>query len=456
MSDTKAFEVLKTEEVKLTAELGKDLPRLNYNPKVLASSDVINDEPNNQSIISKSGRYVYSLLPEFNPSYFADLSPSHVARNLLTQGERHLIEIASLTDASASPNAPELTEDQLTHLAWTGLWCASLWYQLPEELPFRLEQLLEVVGLLKDTQHCLSKDFFLLIMQSCMSYGTPEMVVKVYKAIQDLGIGTNGRICAIYFKAILNMKKEKNVKEHTASIKEMLAADSKSKKFHERKGLWRLDVESHRYREKTSAFKPRTFCTGSELFVLGDKAYILADQIACPSCSLEERYDDAIRRVNKEGAMVCRRCRKDFLPHVSYQIGTQYVHTGGKAKTCVKAETMLVTPKQLKEFVEALTLRATNRVKIDVASMRAHYPKIILNSIWLFKRKKLPYDLFLPYKKDIYYEQVVQSVPSIVVSDIEDWEEEDKNELKMQQQYEEKIKKKIAHKDTATQTDDKH
>eukprot|EP00826_Nyctotherus_ovalis_P047394 TRINITY_DN5445_c0_g1_i9.p2 TRINITY_DN5445_c0_g1~~TRINITY_DN5445_c0_g1_i9.p2 ORF type:complete len:314 (-),score=113.32 TRINITY_DN5445_c0_g1_i9:136-1077(-) len=291
-------------------------------------------------------------------------------------------------------------------------------------------------------------------MQSCMNYGTPEMVIKVYKATQDLGIETNGRICTIYFKAILNARKEKSVKEHTASIKDMLAVDSKPKAFYERKGLWRLDVESHCYREKTNTFKPRTFCMSSELFILGDKAYILADQIACPFCSLEERYDDAIKRVNKEGTMVCRKCKKEFLPHMSYQIGTQYVHTEGKVKTYVKAETMLVTPKQLKEFVEALTLKATSRVKIDVATMRAHYPKIILNCVWQFKRKKLPYDLFLPYKKDIYYEQVVQSVPSIAVTDMEDWEEEDKNELKMQQQYEEKIRKKIAHRHTGTQTED--
>jgi len=396
--------------------------------------------------------YRYKFIPDFNNFCFARLHPENVAVNLISRSEGHIKKIAYLSESiGESIRDPELTEDQLICLSWASLWCASLWYQLPEEQFFRLEQLLEVIGILKEKHYLFTKDLFLFIIQSCMNYGPPEMVIKVYTAMKSLDIKVDGRICSIYFEAILNARKGKGLMKHTASIKDIITAIPTASNA--KKEPTKLDMESVRYKEMTKSFKPRTFCMSNEQFVIGDRIYILGDQIVCSSCNAEEKFDEVLKNLDKEGNVLCKKCKKTYIPHIRYQIGTRYAYCEQKVKTFVKSETMLISPKKLKEFVEALALRTTNRVKIDVATMRIHYPQIILNCIWHFKRKKLPYDLFLPYKKDIYYDRVVQSVSPITIGAVEDWEEEDKHELKMQKQYEEKFRKKIIYRHFGTQTE---
>lgn len=101
-----------------------------------------------------------------------------------------------------------------------------------------------------------------------------------------------------------------------------------------------------------------------------------------------------------------------------------------------------------------MALQSNNKVKTDLRILKTYYSNIFWNSIWHFTRLNLPYDLFLLYRNEVFYEGVPQSVSQVTISSVNNWEEEDKNELSMQKKYEEKVRKKIPYKHIGIQVNE--
>eukprot|EP00826_Nyctotherus_ovalis_P053072 TRINITY_DN6838_c0_g1_i2.p2 TRINITY_DN6838_c0_g1~~TRINITY_DN6838_c0_g1_i2.p2 ORF type:complete len:121 (-),score=41.13 TRINITY_DN6838_c0_g1_i2:76-438(-) len=110
-----------------------------------------------------------------------------------------------------------------------------------------------------------------------------------------------------------------------------------------------------------------------------------------------------------------------------------------------------MSPYELKKSIESLVLQATGKLKADIVLMRMFYQNILWNLIFHFSEQNLPFDLFLPYKKDVYYDKVVASVPRVSLTTVDRWEAEDKSECNMQKRYEEKVRSKIVYKHVGVQ-----
>jgi hypothetical protein len=171
------------------------------------------------------GGYYYHMLPEFNPLCFAKLKADHVAPDLIDISEKNMRKTnypqtidRAITVGTARQE--DMSGEHCVYLAWIELWCASLWYQLPEEQYFRLEQLIDVLMIMKDLGYRFSFDMFHLIMQSCLNYGTPSMVIAIYQQLQQFGIRANGVICSIYFKAITMMQESRLQKKNRVQSRE--------------------------------------------------------------------------------------------------------------------------------------------------------------------------------------------------------------------------------------------
>ncbi len=414
----------------------------------------------------ESGRcgYYYHFLPEFNPNCFARLKPEHVATDLIDLCEQNVRKISYLPSTMIQPGADgtrrgEFDEEQCVYLAWLGLWCASLWYQMPEEQSFRLDQLLDVLARMQEKSWHMPIEMFQLIMQSCLNYGAPEMVITVYQRLHSFNVRANGGICSIYFKAIsltqANKAAQGPIKRILTTAPKMsssvLSADIRPPGD-------TLDPACTFYKDKTRLFKERTFLMGEEQNILGDKVLIYADGNTCSSCGAELRYEDiakGAKQPTEPGAgmeLFCIKCGQAIFPQMKLRIGKCFAFGGSKLPTYMEQAATLMVPQQFKEMIEKLALQASSRVKIDVPKIRSFYKSIFWNAIWHFTRLRLPYDLFLPYKKDVFYEGVVQSVSAVTLTTADNWAAEDKKELEMQRRYEDKIRKKIVHKDTVAQT----
>ncbi len=415
--------------------------------------------------IRESGHcgYYYHFLPEFNPNCFARLRPEHVATDLIELCERTVKKISYLPSTMMQPGAGDGTrrpvdEDQCVYLAWIGLWCASLWYQSPEEQGFRLEQLLDVLTRMQAKTWHVSIEMFQLIMQSCLNYGSPDMVITVYQRLPSFNVRANGGICSIYFKAISLTKEAqgpiKRILAHspTKTSSTKVAADV-------RPPGETLDPACLYYKDKTKLFKERTFLTAEEQSILGDKVLISVEGNSCPSCGADLKYEEIAKGARQPTEpmagveLYCIKCGQAIFPQMKLRIGKCFnLGAGPKTPTYTEQAATLMVPQQFKEMIEKLALQATNRVKIDLPRIRSFYKSIFWNAIWHFSRLQLPYDLFLPYRKDVCYEGVVQSFSSVSLTSAENWESEDKKELEMQQKYEDKIRKKVVHKDTGALT----
>ena len=182
------------------------------------------------------------------------------------------------------------------------------------------------------------------------------------------------------------------------------------------------------------------FCTASNKLVV----FKYEDLLKIQPVTIEE--DKSIIEVS------CPNCHKNFIPSLQLRMGNRYIFTEPKLETYIERSILFTFPREYKKSIERLALQANTSVKIKVTELKAFYPSIFWNSIWYFSKLNLPFDLFLPYKKDIFYEEVVQNVSQVTISDVKNWNDEDKDELNMQKQYEEKIRKKIPYKDMKIQT----
>ena len=349
----------------------------------------------------------------------------------------------------------EATEEKCIYLSWIELWCSTLWYQAPEERYFRTEQLLAVLSGMKKKKWEVSMNMLQFIMQSCLNYGSPEMVIKVYSYLNELNIRANGNLCSIYFKAIL--LSQRNLQKPKKSIKDILETkelEGAMKEVLSRKEV--LDYMSMSYKAVTSSFKKRTFCTESEHNIIGDKVIITIEENCCSECRTEYGYEDMLKMVsvvNHDSSVLevnCPECKKAIIPNIRVRVGNKYTFGEPLVPSYIEQVVILMFPQEFKKNVERLALQ-NNKVKTDLKILRTHYSNIFWNCIWHFTRLSLPYDLFLLYRNEVYYEEVVQGVSQVELSAVSDWEEEDKNELCMQKRYEEKIRKKIAYKHIGVQ-----
>ena len=411
--------------------------------------------------------YRYKFLPEFNPLLYAKIKPGDVGIDLISQSESNVKSLNDLTLPSKRGDSKnKLTDEQCIYLAWIGLWCGSLWYQMPEEQNFRLDQLLKILCIMKDNKWNIPIDLYQFIMQCCFNYGTPDMIIKLYDHLETLNMKPNGCMCSIYFKAILRRQKENILRKHNESIKEIIS--SKNNSIVEIKPEFILNSASSVYKNVTKNFKERTFCQVNELNIIGDKILVSMDKIQCINCEEYIDYELILKQANSLDCaeplleVDCPKCKRKLDPQISFRIGKHYTFCEPEHRTSTGKAAGLMTPQDLRKAVEALVLKTSPRIKIQVTKMREHYRKIYWNSIWHFKRQKLskaedfnlPYDLFLPYKKDVYYDHVVPTVSQVTLTTIDNWDEEDEDELSMQKKYEEKIKPKILHKHIETQTDE--
>lgn len=405
--------------------------------------------------------YYYHFLPEFNPQCFAKLHPEDVAKDLIDQTERNVVKISYLSpispESAKDMHSPEATGEKCIYLAWIGLWCSTLWYQASEERLFRTEQLLAVLSAMKEKRWEVSMNTLQLIMQSCLMYGSPEMVIKVYNHLNELNIKANGSLCSIYFKAIL--LSQKNLQKPKKSIKDILGTKELGrnirKEVFSRKEL--LDYMSANYKAAVTSFKKRTFCTESELNVIGDKVAMFVEENRCALCRVEYGYEDMLRMalvVDSEASILevnCPECKKAIIPNIRVRVGNRYTFGEPNVPSYVEQVVILMFPQEFKKNVERLALQSSSKVKTDLRVLKTHYSNIFWNSIWHFTRLSLPYDLFLLYSSDVYCEGVVQNVSQVAVSAVGNWESEDRNELGMQKKYEEKIRKKIPYKHIGVQ-----
>ena len=395
--------------------------------------------------------FYYHFLPEFNPALFAKLKPEDVAIDLIDLCDKNLKKLpylATISTPAYSMGKGTIDKDQCIYLSWIEFWCASLWYQLPEEHLFRLEQVLDVLKLMYDKQGYILMEIIELILQVCLNYGTPDMIITVYQSLPLFKIKPSGRICSIYFQAILNSQKARAARTQE-SIKELMALN---KQVHGKKPGSSLNPMLRYYKEATKNFQQRTFCTEKELNIIGDRALVFTDVNICSNCKKALKYEDIFKQSNTtQEETRCCYCKAILIPHMEYRIGDRYRYCEPKVKTYTEQSTVLSSPYEFKKSIENLALQATRKLKADIMMMRMFYQNILWNLIFHFSELGLPYDLFLPYKKDVYYEKVVANVPSVTLTTIDKWEAEDKNEFNMQNQYEEKIRTKIAHKHIGTQ-----
>eukprot|EP00826_Nyctotherus_ovalis_P050171 TRINITY_DN6126_c0_g1_i1.p1 TRINITY_DN6126_c0_g1~~TRINITY_DN6126_c0_g1_i1.p1 ORF type:complete len:463 (+),score=88.61 TRINITY_DN6126_c0_g1_i1:1874-3262(+) len=430
-----------------------------YSTKQIVPLEVVHSD-------SGTCTYRYKFLPELNVLCYARLTTKDVGVDLISQSENLNKDRDYLTLPSNANSKTRVTDEQCIYLAWIGLWCAALWYQLPEEQSFRLEQLLRILSLMKLQKWTIPIDLYQFIMQCCLNYGTPDMIIKLYKHLTVLKMRPNGCICSIYFKAILHRQKANLRHRSRESIKEILASNNKPAV--EEKTSYQLNPASPAYKEATKHFKERTFCLINEMNIIGDKVLVPIDKIQCMNCRESIDYKLILKQANSivnPGLLLevdCPSCKCKLNPQISFRIGKRYTFCEPGDRTYAESAAALMTPQDLRKEVESLVLKATPRVKIQVTKMREHYNKIHWNCIWHFKRQKLPlpecpnfpYDLFLPYKKDIYFDPVVPSVSQVTLTTIENWKKEDEDEYNMQKKYEEKIMKKPPRRNVGVQTDE--
>lgn len=352
----------------------------------------------------------------------------------------------------------QISPEQCVFMAWIGLWCATLWYQAPEEQLFRLEQLFDALEKMRDHEWHLPLEMFQLIMQSCLNYGSPEMVIKIYKSLPTFNVRANGGVCSIYFNAVNLLQQVKQNKK--AEPPKRLLSQMPSKLQEASDGFVKIvndkKAEIAYYKEKAKFFKERTFCMREEQFIMGDKVQISVDGNQCSKCGIDLKYDEIEKYATASWTnepffeLKCYKCTQPADLQMKIRIGQKFSDKNGQ--TFIEIPATLMIPQQLKEMIEKLVLQANNKVKIDVPQIRSFYKSIFWNAIWHFSRMRLPYDLFLPYKKDMRYEGIVQNVSTVNLTTGDMWEKEDKNELDMQKKYEEKIRKKLIFKEVGIQT----
>jgi len=433
---------------------GKEVIETYYETKQIIPLEICILESGNRG-------YYYHFLPEFNPLCFPQLKPSDIATDLIDASEKTVNSISYLTHTSTATDngkeVSEMTEDQCICLAWVILWCATLWYQAPEEHSFRLNQVLEILMLMKEKDWTTSIDTFQLIMQTCLNYGLPEMVIEVYNSLPLYNVKANGNICSIYFKA--RIQQSTSQQKVQGSVKHAAGTTRALQRIDIRKlTKGNLDLKSATYKSSIQYFKERTFFNEEELSIMGDRVIITGDNNQCPECDTMHTYEDlrkimfSINDTKKDVIEVnCSNCNAVIIPNIHVRIGNRYTFAEPDVPTYMEKAVILMFPREYKRNVERLALQSNTTVKIEVKKFKAFYQGIFWNSIWHFSKLNLPYDLFLPYKKDIYFEGLIQSVSQVTISAVKNWEAEDKNELTLQKKYEENMKKKISYKHMGTQ-----
>eukprot|EP00826_Nyctotherus_ovalis_P049646 TRINITY_DN6016_c0_g2_i6.p2 TRINITY_DN6016_c0_g2~~TRINITY_DN6016_c0_g2_i6.p2 ORF type:complete len:327 (+),score=78.37 TRINITY_DN6016_c0_g2_i6:2333-3313(+) len=306
--------------------------------------------------------------------------------------------------------------------------------------------------LMKEKEWPLSVDTFQLIMQSCLNYASPEMAVKIYNCLPLYNVKANGSICSIYFKA---MVQQSNSQQRAQGSARNQPATVRSSRVTDCSKIDRgsLDVRSAKYKSAVQQFRERTFFTEEEMNMVGDRVAVSGDRNQCSACEARYKYEDLRKIVSEMGGdeedvieVICSKCSKPMIPNIHVRMGNRYTFSEPDVPTYMERAVILMFPRVYKKNVERLALQSNNTVKIEVKRYKTFYQGIFWNSIWHFSRLNLPYDLFLPYKKEICFEGLVQTVSQVTISAVRNWEAEDKGELAMQKKYEENMKKKISYK----------
>eukprot|EP00824_Muranothrix_gubernata_P004198 TRINITY_DN15367_c0_g1_i1.p1 TRINITY_DN15367_c0_g1~~TRINITY_DN15367_c0_g1_i1.p1 ORF type:complete len:393 (+),score=63.73 TRINITY_DN15367_c0_g1_i1:245-1423(+) len=356
------------------------------------------------------------------------------------------------------------------YITWIGIWCATLFQHDEEEKEFRLEQLFDVLAVMHSLNMPPSLDIFQLIMQACLKYGSPKMVIMCHNHLDKYRLKPNAGIMAILFKAIAQSKsKEPERKNSTpfSSVNVLGSFANKTKVGKPRKSEFKiepehsgfavkvfeneeeeeenfqndrstLDPNSAYYRYKTKSFRSRTWKSSPESkHIIGEEISIFIME-KCPKCNGLLRHKDIAKGFKPNGDCICIKCAKEnIIPQMRVRIGFNFNYRVDPS-VHIEEETIFLSPVSLRENAEKLIFQTANVLKVELSTFRSSYKHIFWNMVWYFGDIGLPYDFMLPYKDRTEYEIWNHSGPKIKFLKEEEEVKQDEDQRKLNKIMEKK------------------
>ena len=406
------------------------------------------DTPGNTEII-----FMYNKISDLIEEYEKQFDDLIYSKNLHESSSKNIINISRLSSTSSiglynsisssgNNNANNYTNlgvlvDNYIDYNWLILISCSLWYcQSPMEIEIRIVKIFDVL----EKIDFIEEQVLFFLYRSIYKYGAKSHFIKMFEFINRfMGYSTYTNLLFLILK--LNQK-EINITE----------------KIEEKNNI--NDINETNINKTT--FKMRSFCDINEIHnnlnlnIITEKSGeisssgIRKEEIdfytmqICPNCkaenNIENIYDMIHHRISKKRDKLfykCNKCREENLEiKIRYKL---FIKKKKKGEDITMTEGIfkLIPPHIIYQDLKQYLLNL-NDYKLDIDNILSNDKIHLLNNIFYFSDKMLPFDFLIPYEgqgnRNFFFEDEEKC---------EDKIKEDKNEIIIENNDIQKQKQKL-------------
>ena len=340
--------------------------------------------------------FLYKTISKLNKEYedkYEDLIYSK-SQNETNNSNKNLIEISPTTtqykfsNNSVSANLEVLVDNYIEY-NWLLLISCSLWYcQSPIEIDIRINKIFDV---LEKIEFAEEQVLFFLYM-AIYKFGTKSHFIKMFEFMNRF-MGYSSYINLLYLCMKLNSKdietKDKNDQENNNNLKIRSFVD-----INEIKANLNLISENS---SEINISKENS--NGNQR----EEINFFTLQI-CPKCNAENNigniYDMIHHRISKKREKIFYKCSQCGEENIELKIKYKLIINNkkkGDPFLVSEGSFVLIPPHKIYQEIKEYLLNL-NECKLDIDNIFSNKKIHLLNNIFYFSEKLIPFDFLIPYE----------------------------------------------------------
>ena len=332
--------------------------------------------------LAQSNRFCYSFIPLFNQQLLNFPLPAleDFAGKCETIFEelkfaKHYFEHEKFKYSFT--NADIVTE------IWINLWCKTLPYHQIYEQHYRLNQLLDVLLQYKIEDEGKLIQLYTDMMKYCFTFGSARLAINLFDNIKSFNIRSASSVLSVYLAAISSNETSQPIHNVFNSFTEETKKVNTS-----------LDYSIY-FDSCQQVFSQRTFLTEEIEYIVSEEVKLAFGLNNCSHCNTIPTNLSLIDQ--KSLPVLCEKCESELTPILKVRVGRPIVFLKDKP-TYWEQEFPILSFKELRAEIDKLDKESKQLKVINLDEVRRK-KQVFWNIVWYFQVHKLPYDLFLPYKK---------------------------------------------------------
>lgn len=349
------------------------------------------------AIGQQAPKFLYRLFPEFSAELLKTEMPPPL--DLVAKCRKKLNSLAlTLEMPTIKPIQPESAGEDGAIEVWVYVWCRAFPSHDIREHIYRLEQLLKVLQRYKVPEFSKQLQLYSDVMETCYKFGSAFLAVVFFESIESLLIRAQSSVFSWYLLAISSHQNKFSLQK---SPRKLFEKSVESKKRIAGEAF--ANYQAY-FRTCTQPYQQRSFLTEAMKGIICEEIKIGFGLEQCPECESSQKLGVLLSLIQHEVSIysqrlkiTCASCNAELGLSFRVRIGRPVVFSNDKSVYWQK-QFALMRLDELKEKLKSMGVEREGRKVIELSTLREK-EAVFWNLVCCFSVVKLPYDLFVPYKK---------------------------------------------------------